>query len=87
MLAYDSMQKDEQNQPRRPSVFKELREAAQLTQEQLAREMGKTLSTIRRWENGDEPKMTREEWVIYCELMNKDFNELPRKLSVPAEVS
>lgn len=79
------MHKDEKNQPRRPSVFKELREAAELTQEQLARQLGKTLSTIRRWENGDEPKMTREEWTKFCQVMGREFHELPQRLSIPAE--
>lgn len=80
------MENQETDQPRRPSVFKTLREDAGLTQEQLAYKLGKALSTIRRWENGDEPKMTRAEWLKYCEVVGKDFNELPEILSEPLEI-
>ncbi len=81
------MQKEKNDQQtRRPSVFKELRESADLTQEELAYKLGKALSTIRRWENGgDEPKMTRTEWTKYCEIIGKSFDELPPRLSVPTE--
>lgn len=41
------------------SPFKKFRLAAKLSQEQLAREIGVAVSTIRRWEKGQaEPTMT-----------------------------
>ena len=41
------------------SPFKKLRLKAQLSQEQLAREIGVAVSTVRRWEKGQaEPTMT-----------------------------
>ncbi len=79
------MHEEKINQPRRPSVFKDLRESAGLTQEQLAAKLGKALSTIRRWEAGDEPKMSRSEWITFCEAIGRDFNELPLRLSVPVD--
>jgi DNA-binding XRE family transcriptional regulator len=79
------MHKDEINQPRRNSVFKELRESAGLTQEQLAHQLSKAASTIRRWEAGEEPKMTRAEWAKYCEVVGKKFEDLPSLLGVPVD--
>lgn len=62
--------------------LKELREAAGLTQEQMAREMNVALSTFRRWERGNiEPSLTREEWTKFCSLLKVKFDDLPIALS------
>jgi DNA-binding XRE family transcriptional regulator len=80
------MQKEQINQPRRYSLFKELREEAGLTQEQLAYSLKKAASTIRRWEaGGEEPKMTRAEWADYCKVIGKSFDELPPLLGILTE--
>ncbi|NJN13719.1 MAG: helix-turn-helix transcriptional regulator [Richelia sp. RM2_1_2] len=77
------MPKRETKQQERPSALKELREAAGLTQEQVAYHLKKAASTIRRWEKGDEPSMTRREWLEFCKIINKEFDELPELLSAP----
>lgn len=65
------------------SPLRELREQANLTQEQLSVSLGVSTSTLRRWENGDvEPAMTREQWEVFCELVGVSFQELPRKLNL-----
>jgi transcriptional regulator with XRE-family HTH domain len=63
--------------------FKKLRKAVFLTQEALAEKIGVTVSTIRRWENGQsEPTMTREQMERFCTAVNQEFTKLPKKLSV-----
>lgn len=65
------------------SPLKELREAANLTQEQLAVQLGVSTSTLRRWENGDvEPAMTREQWETFCSAVGIPFEKLPKKLNL-----
>jgi DNA-binding XRE family transcriptional regulator len=62
--------------------LKELREAAGLTQEQMARELNVALSTFRRWERGAiEPSLTRKEWTKFCSLLKVKFDDLPVMLS------
>lgn len=79
MPARRSSQQPEENQ----SPLRELREQANLTQEQLSVSLGVSTSTLRRWENGDvEPAMTREQWEVFCELVGVSFQELPRKLNL-----
>ena len=77
------MSKRKTNQVEAKAALRELREAAGLTQEQLAFHMNKSSSTIRRWEKGEEPTLTHGEWVTLCKLLNKGFNELPEHLSKP----
>ncbi len=60
------------------SPFKRLRLAAQLSQEQLAREIGVAVSTIRRWEKGQaEPTMTVAQMKAFCAAVNQKFEDLP----------
>jgi transcriptional regulator with XRE-family HTH domain len=62
--------------------FKKLRKKARLTQEQLAREIGVAVSTIRRWEHGQsEPTMTVEQMERFCAAVGKPFGNLPPKLA------
>lgn len=65
------------------SPLRRLREQANLTQEQLSVILGISTSTLRRWENGDvEPAMTREQWQVFCELVDVPFEALPKKLNL-----
>ncbi|WP_228019969.1 helix-turn-helix transcriptional regulator [Sphaerospermopsis sp. LEGE 08334] len=68
--------------------MKHLREAAGLTQEQMARELNVALSTFRRWERGvTEPSLTRKEWTKFCSLLKVSFDDLPIALSDSVEKS
>ena len=80
------MRKRVTNQQEKPSALRELRDNAGLTQAQLAHHLGKDVSTIRRWEKGDEPSMTRSEWKYFCQLIGKSFDDLPEVLSSPSEI-
>lgn len=75
------MPKEETNQVERKTALKTLREAADLTQSQVAHHLGKDVSTIRRWESGNEPSLTHQEWMKLCELLKVNFYDLPRFLS------
>lgn len=77
------MPKREPNQVGAKNALRQLREAVNLTQEQVAYHMKKAASTIRRWEKGEEPALTRKEWLKLCELLKVDFHDLPDKLSSP----
>ena len=76
------MQSNRKNQQRQ-TILRSLREEASLTQEQLAVHLGKSLSTVKRWEKGDEPSMTKPEWKKFCALIGRTFDELPDLLSEP----
>ena len=60
--------------------MKQLREEAKLTQEQLAYELGISSSTLRRWEKGTEPAMTKQQWDKFCQAVGRRFEELPQNL-------
>ncbi len=63
------------------SPFKRLRLNVKLSQEQLAREIGVAVSTIRRWEKGQaEPTMTVAQMKDFCKAVKKNFDELPNSL-------
>jgi DNA-binding XRE family transcriptional regulator len=63
------------------SPFKRLRLNVKLSQEQLAREIGVAVSTIRRWEKGQaEPTMTVAQMKEFCKAVKKNFDELPNSL-------
>ena len=63
------------------SPFKKLRLKAQLSQEQLAREIGVAVSTVRRWEKGQaEPTMTVLQMKNFCRAVGQNFEELPDSL-------
>lgn len=63
------------------SPFKQLRLNAQLSQEQLARDIGVAISTIRRWEKGQaEPTMTVIQMKSFCESVHITFEGLPDSL-------
>ncbi|MBW4532362.1 MAG: helix-turn-helix domain-containing protein, partial [Pleurocapsa minor HA4230-MV1] len=60
---------------------KKLRRNANLTQEQLAREIGIAVSTVRRWEKGlAEPTMTLDQTKKFCQAVKRDFDDLPDSL-------
>lgn len=64
------------------SPLRDLREAANLTQEQLSVRLGVSTSTLRRWENGTvEPAMTREQWAEFCQAVGVPFDQLPKRLN------
>ena len=63
------------------SPFKRLRLNAYKSQEQLAREIGVAISTIRRWEKGKaEPTMTVVQMKGFCKAVKKSLDELPDSL-------
>lgn len=63
------------------SPFKRLRLDVKLSQEQLAREIGVAVSTIRRWEKGQaEPTMTVYQMRQFCKTVKQNFEELPNSL-------
>ena len=71
--------KAEQQQTNSP--FKKLRLSVKLSQEQLAREIGVAVSTIRRWEKGQaEPTMTVAQMKEFCRAVKKNFEDLPNSL-------
>ena len=71
--------KTEQQQTNSP--FKKLRLNVKLSQEQLAREIGVAVSTIRRWEKGQaEPTMTVAQMKEFCRAVKKNFEDLPNSL-------
>lgn len=75
-------QRQETNSP-----FKRLRLNVKLSQEQLAREIGVAVSTIRRWEKGQaEPTMTVAQMKEFCKAVKKNFDDLPDSL-LPVDTS
>ncbi len=63
------------------SPLKKLRLTAKLTQEQLARDIGVAVSTIRRWEKGQaEPTMTVSQMKSFCNLVQITLDDLPDSL-------
>jgi DNA-binding transcriptional regulator YiaG len=69
-------QRQETNSP-----FKRLRLNVKLSQEQLAREIGVAVSTIRRWEKGQaEPTMTVFQMKEFCRAVKQNFEDLPNSL-------
>ena len=63
------------------SPFKQLRLNAQLSQEQLARNIGVAISTIRRWEKGEaEPTMTVLQMKSFCQTFHLTLDKLPNSL-------
>ena len=63
------------------SPLKRYRLNARLSQEELAREIGVAVSTIRRWEKGQaEPTMTVAQMKNFCNAVKEKFEELPESL-------
>lgn len=63
------------------SPFKKLRLEAKLSQENIARDIGVAVSTIRRWEKGmTEPTMTVKQMKNFCQAINYSFDDLPDSL-------
>lgn len=74
--------KQERRQSNKVTALKKLREAAEVTQEQIARHLEVSLSTVKRWDRGQiEPALTRQGWEKLCSLLNVRFEELPPMLS------
>ena len=76
------MARPKKNQPQiTNSPFKKLRLKAQLSQEQLAGNIGVAISTIRRWEKGQaEPTMTVHQMKAFCETLEITLDQLPNSL-------
>ena len=63
------------------SPFKKLRLKAKLSQEQLARDIGVAVSTVRRWEKGQaEPTMTVLQMKSFCNSVQITLDDLPDSL-------
>jgi DNA-binding transcriptional regulator YiaG len=77
-----TMTRPKKNQPQQTdSPFKKLRLNAHLSQEQLAREIGVAVSTVRRWEKGQaEPTMTVLQMKNFCRAVNQTLEEIPDSL-------
>jgi len=66
------------------SPFKQLRLAAGLSQEDLVRIMGVSVSSISRWERGEaEPTMTVNQMKAFCRAVNTNLEDLPDSLLPP----
>lgn len=66
------------------SPIKKLREAAGLSQEELAHRMKVSVSAISRWERGlVEPTMTVAQMKAFCNAIDKTLEELPNSLLAP----
>ena len=66
-----------------PALVKEVRRQLALSQEDLARELGVSYTTINRWENGQShpSKMAKVLFDSFCEKMTEQGNlELPENL-------
>ena len=83
------MPSPKKDQPQKTnSPFKQLRLTAKLSQEQLARDIGVAVSTIRRWEKGQaEPTMTVIQMKSFCESINQTLDELPQSLLPSADAA
>lgn len=56
----------------------QLRQAVDLTQEELAAQLGVTVQTVSNWENGRAtPRLTIPQFKTLCRLLKKDPDELP----------
>ena len=63
------------------SPFKKLRLEARLSQENIARDIGVAVSTVRRWEKGmTEPTMTVGQMKNFCRAINHSLEDLPDSL-------
>lgn len=76
------MTRPRKGEPQRTnSPLKRFRLDVGLSQEQLARDIGVAVSTIRRWEKGQaEPTMTVEQMKAFCAAVRKPLSELPDSL-------
>jgi len=66
-----------------PALVKEVRRQLALSQEDLARELGVSYTTINRWENGQShpSKMAKVLFELFCEKMTEQGNlNLPESL-------
>ena len=63
------------------SPLRRMRQEADLSQEKLAKRIGVSVSTIRRWEKGKaEPTMTIAQTKRFTQAVGKSFEELPNSL-------
>ena len=70
-------------------MLRQLRERAGLSREQLVTRLDNRISlrTLQRWENlGNEPAMTRADWLNLCDALNVRWDDLPVSLSCFVEV-
>ncbi|BAU11522.1 helix-turn-helix domain protein [Leptolyngbya sp. NIES-3755] len=69
------------------SPIKKMREAVNLSQEELARLMDISVSTVSRWERGlAEPTMTVAQMKAFCRAIGKTLEELPNSLLAPEKL-
>jgi DNA-binding XRE family transcriptional regulator len=72
-------------QPVVQTWIRQMREEANLTQEQLAVLLNISSSTLRTWEKGKvEPSMTIQQWVKFARAVNVPLEELPVKVAQSA---
>ena len=66
------------------SPLKRLREEAGFSQEELARRIGVSVTTISRWERGVSPAMLSvPQMKALCRELGKSIEELPDEFGVP----
>jgi len=69
------------------SPLKKIREAAGLSQEELAGLMDVSVSSISKWERGvTEPTMTVAQMKAFCGAIGKTLDELPDSLISEGEI-
>ena len=66
------------------SQFVKLREAAELTQKDVAEALGVSIQTIRNWEHGKAiPHLTIPQMKTLCRLVSKSIEDLPDTFGPP----
>lgn len=60
------------------SIVKQLREQKSLTQEELANQVGVSLSTIQKWEDGAIGAAKASSLMKLCEVLDADVKEIVR---------
>lgn len=63
------------------SVLGKLRQELNLTQKQIADELGVTEQTVRNWEQGKvSPKLTIPQMKVLCRLLQRSIEDVPDDL-------
>ncbi|MEB3179066.1 MAG: helix-turn-helix transcriptional regulator [Nostocaceae cyanobacterium] len=78
------MKNDKSGSQENQSPLKKLREEAGLSQEELARRVGVSVTTISRWERGaSSPMLTVPQMKALCKALGKSLDELPDEFGLP----